>query len=54
MDYRKYDGIQASGVDTAIAFEEKKTLQWFLGAEEGLKLWENPRKGSIMFEEFIS
>lgn len=53
MNYRKYDRIQASGVDRAIVFE-KKNLQWFLGAEECLKSWGNPRKGSIMSKEFIS
>lgn len=53
MNYRKYDRIQATGVDTAIEFEEKKTLQWFLGAE-CQKSWENSRKRSIMSEEFIS
>lgn len=31
MNYRKYDRIQATGVDTAIAFEEKKTLSGFWG-----------------------
>lgn len=51
VNYRKYDRIQATGVDTAIAFEEK-TFQWFLGAE-CQKSWENPRKRSIMSEEFI-